>query len=126
MYPTTSVGRFVAIILMYCGLIVLALPISVLGSAFTEEYNKAHQKPVPKKKEILAGEAGASKADIILALSGISQQMGALTKQLEDIATSVQSMDDTVTADDSGDTTMNILLTSGDSAEGIELKTVKK
>lgn len=123
MYPTTSTGRFVAIILMYCGLIVLALPISVLGSAFTEEYNKVHApKPASKNNQLVSSGNSVSKGDIILALNNISEQVSALTKQLQDVATAVQSMDgnDFPVKDDS-ESTMNALLQSDD-ADGIELK----
>jgi hypothetical protein len=35
-------GRFLAMVLMYVGILVLALPISVIGAAFTKEYEKQH------------------------------------------------------------------------------------
>lgn len=38
--PTSPVGRFVALILMYTGILVLALPISVIGANFQHEYEK--------------------------------------------------------------------------------------
>ena len=42
MFPTTPWGRVVACIAMYSGVLVLALPISVMGSTFTREYEKKH------------------------------------------------------------------------------------
>lgn len=35
--PTTYAGRFVAVIAIYCGVFVFALPISVIGSNFSKE-----------------------------------------------------------------------------------------
>lgn len=40
LYPTTGWGRFIACVTMYCGVLVLALPISVVGSNFSREYEK--------------------------------------------------------------------------------------
>ena len=42
MHPTSPMGRFVSVVLMYVGILVLALPISVIGAAFTKEYEKLH------------------------------------------------------------------------------------
>lgn len=38
--PTSPFGRFVALILMYTGILVLALPISVIGANFQREYER--------------------------------------------------------------------------------------
>eukprot|EP00602_Paraphysomonas_sp_CaronLab_P007971 CAMPEP_0185034172 /NCGR_PEP_ID=MMETSP1103-20130426/23800_1 /TAXON_ID=36769 /ORGANISM="Paraphysomonas bandaiensis, Strain Caron Lab Isolate" /LENGTH=415 /DNA_ID=CAMNT_0027570717 /DNA_START=420 /DNA_END=1667 /DNA_ORIENTATION=- len=43
-HPTSPMGRFLAVILMYAGILLLALPISVVGAAFTREYEKYHSK----------------------------------------------------------------------------------
>lgn len=126
LYPTTSLGRFMAIVLMYCGLIVLALPISVLGSAFTEEYTKLHNK---KPAHSPAGETkNASKADIIRELKKISDQVADLTKKLNDVAVAVQSMDEAAdtTNNDFDSSTKNILFENSEfsAEEGIELNSV--
>ena len=42
LYPTTPGGRVLACIAMYSGVLVLALPISVMGSTFQREYEKKH------------------------------------------------------------------------------------
>jgi len=42
LYPTTSSGKLVAIVCMYCGILMLALPITVLGSNFSREYMALH------------------------------------------------------------------------------------
>mmetsp|Transcript_9950 Transcript_9950/g.20292 ORF Transcript_9950/g.20292 Transcript_9950/m.20292 type:complete len:1018 (+) Transcript_9950:381-3434(+) len=41
-YPQTSLGKFITIICMLCGILTLALPITVLGSNFTAEYEALH------------------------------------------------------------------------------------
>ena len=38
--PTSPFGRFVALVLMYSGILVLALPISVIGANFQREYER--------------------------------------------------------------------------------------
>jgi hypothetical protein len=43
-FPTTPAGKAVGCITMLCGIMVLALPITVVGSAFTEEYQKFKEK----------------------------------------------------------------------------------
>ena len=40
--PTSGPGRLVAAVCMYCGVLVLALPISVIGSNFSREYDAIH------------------------------------------------------------------------------------
>lgn len=40
MYPTTGFGRFIGALNMVCGILVLALPISIIGSSFSDEYEK--------------------------------------------------------------------------------------
>lgn len=42
--PTSGVGRFPAVILMHCGLIVVACPVGVIGTCFTDEYKQAIEK----------------------------------------------------------------------------------
>ncbi|CAE7798767.1 KCNA2, partial [Symbiodinium microadriaticum] len=42
LHPTSPLGRFLSMVLMYVGILVLALPISVIGAAFTREYEKQH------------------------------------------------------------------------------------
>ena len=40
MYPTTVVGRFIGVTVFYCGIILLALPITVIGGNFTVFYHE--------------------------------------------------------------------------------------
>ena len=46
LYPTSDAGRFIGSICAMCGILVLAIPVSVVGSIFTELYSatKKHQK----------------------------------------------------------------------------------
>lgn len=54
LYPTTTGGRLVACICMYCGLLVLALPITIVGSNFTTVYNeKVEQEWEDENKKLL-------------------------------------------------------------------------
>jgi voltage-gated potassium channel Kch len=39
-FPTSALGRAVAIILMYAGILIIALPVGVVGSSFSKEYEK--------------------------------------------------------------------------------------
>ncbi|GMI15029.1 hypothetical protein TrVE_jg13941 [Triparma verrucosa] len=41
-YPQTGLGKFITIICMLCGILTLALPITVLGSNFSAEYEAMH------------------------------------------------------------------------------------
>jgi len=51
MVPTTVFGKIVAICCMHLGILVLALPITILGTNFTEEYEaeKAERRRLKKK-----------------------------------------------------------------------------
>lgn len=66
LYPTSAGGRLVACVCMYCGLLVLALPITVVGSNFAGVYQEKEElrelekqlqdaqelsSPVPKRKK---------------------------------------------------------------------------
>lgn len=42
--PTSPFGRFVALMLMYTGILVLALPISVIGANFQQEYERQREE----------------------------------------------------------------------------------
>mmetsp|Transcript_15684 Transcript_15684/g.20346 ORF Transcript_15684/g.20346 Transcript_15684/m.20346 type:complete len:856 (-) Transcript_15684:375-2942(-) len=44
MYPTTGLGKLVATVTMVCGLLVLALPISIIGTNFLVCYEKLDEK----------------------------------------------------------------------------------
>ena len=38
MYPTTEWGRLVGSVVIVCGLVIIALPITILGTNYTDEY----------------------------------------------------------------------------------------
>lgn len=48
--PTTGFGRAIAVIIMFTGLILLALPIGIIGSSFNLVYEKDKQKRLMKAK----------------------------------------------------------------------------
>ena len=56
MFPTTSLGKLVATIAMVCGLLVLALPISIIGTNFLVCYQKSEDR---KRRAKLRDEAEA-------------------------------------------------------------------
>ena len=39
-YPVTTGGRVIAVLTMFCGILILALPISVIGSNFARQYDR--------------------------------------------------------------------------------------
>ena len=39
-YPVTTPGRIIAVVTMFCGILILALPISVIGSNFARQYDR--------------------------------------------------------------------------------------
>ena len=45
-YPTTVMGRILSCIVAYCGILSIALPISIVGKNFTEQYNLVYGKMV--------------------------------------------------------------------------------
>jgi hypothetical protein len=44
MYPQTFIGKLIAVCTMFCGILLLALPVIVVGGNFQEVYNEAEQK----------------------------------------------------------------------------------
>eukprot|EP00602_Paraphysomonas_sp_CaronLab_P006432 CAMPEP_0185031892 /NCGR_PEP_ID=MMETSP1103-20130426/19603_1 /TAXON_ID=36769 /ORGANISM="Paraphysomonas bandaiensis, Strain Caron Lab Isolate" /LENGTH=603 /DNA_ID=CAMNT_0027567571 /DNA_START=334 /DNA_END=2145 /DNA_ORIENTATION=- len=59
LYPTSSGGRLVACVCMYCGLLVLALPITVVGSNFSRVYSEKEEREEYEKEmeELFEGVA---------------------------------------------------------------------
>ena len=49
MYPTTSAGRFFSMMWMFCGVLLIALPVSVLGSNFTAALAEIEKKRCGQK-----------------------------------------------------------------------------
>lgn len=44
MYPTTRMGQTIGVICMVIGILVLALPITVIGANFAREYNNRQNR----------------------------------------------------------------------------------
>lgn len=40
LYPTSPIGRTVAVVLMFTGIIIIALPVGVIGSSFSRAYEE--------------------------------------------------------------------------------------
>eukprot|EP00603_Paraphysomonas_imperforata_P001805 CAMPEP_0114434862 /NCGR_PEP_ID=MMETSP0103-20121206/12499_1 /TAXON_ID=37642 ORGANISM="Paraphysomonas imperforata, Strain PA2" /NCGR_SAMPLE_ID=MMETSP0103 /ASSEMBLY_ACC=CAM_ASM_000201 /LENGTH=482 /DNA_ID=CAMNT_0001604801 /DNA_START=516 /DNA_END=1967 /DNA_ORIENTATION=- len=53
--PTSPTGRFVALVLMYTGILVLALPISVIGANFQREYERLNNVEEYNEEEAAGG-----------------------------------------------------------------------
>lgn len=53
MYPTTSAGRFFSMLWMFCGVLLIALPVSVLGSNFTTTLAEIEEKSGRRHKKNL-------------------------------------------------------------------------
>ena len=56
MYPITIIGRLVAVLTMLAGIVVIALPITLIGSNFVEEYRKSQAAELKEKKRLEANE----------------------------------------------------------------------
>jgi voltage-gated potassium channel Kch len=56
MYPTTTAGRFFSMIWMFCGVMLIALPVSVLGSNFSATLAEMEEKSRQKPKKNLVGK----------------------------------------------------------------------
>ena len=55
--PTVTPSQFVAIFTMFCGLIVLSLPITIIGANFNLEYRKLTLQQQREAKEKMAADA---------------------------------------------------------------------
>ena len=56
MFPITLIGRIVAVMTMLAGIVVIALPITLIGSNFVEEYRKSQANEAKEKKRKEANE----------------------------------------------------------------------
>jgi len=50
-YPVTPIGKFIGTLTMFCGLIVLSLPITIIGANFNDEYRKVTMQEQRTAKE---------------------------------------------------------------------------
>lgn len=89
LYPTTVGGKCVIVCTMLVGLLVLALPIGIIGSAFTREYNKhmieeKHKRELAEKAEL--GESHTvHQSTPTEQLSHILQQIKVLCNKADEI-----------------------------------------
>ena len=60
-FPQTPLGKFFTIICMLCGILTLALPITVLGSNFANEYDAMHGKSDEEAQEVSERSEPAAK-----------------------------------------------------------------
>jgi low affinity Fe/Cu permease len=83
--PVTVAGKVVAVITMFCGLVVLSLPITIIGANFDEEYRllkKAKQDEIERKRQArkeaatpatkLADSAGSQQGGMTAVVKGLS------------------------------------------------------
>jgi len=67
-YPTSPLGRLFAVIFMYFGIVLLALPISVVGASFQREYERLHPQEEEETSQtpiIIRRSASGEDGDII-------------------------------------------------------------
>ena len=64
MFPITLIGRIVAVLTMLAGIVVIALPITLIGSNFVEEYRKSQAAEAKEKKRIEANERAVAEMRI--------------------------------------------------------------
>ena len=50
LYPTTPVGRFISCIWIFCGIMIVAMPIGILGSQFSNTYEAYKEREAKVKK----------------------------------------------------------------------------
>lgn len=51
MYPVTLIGRLVGVLTMMAGIVVIALPVTLIGSNFVEEYRKTQAREAAEKRK---------------------------------------------------------------------------
>lgn len=73
-YPTTAFGRSIGVLLFYVGIVLLALPITVVGGSFTKYYHKWVHEYVEKDDEegVLNGEQESAAAARQLGARGVA------------------------------------------------------
>lgn len=53
LYPTTPIGRFIASVWIFCGIVMVAMPIGILGSNFSTVYQEYKEREVELQKLLL-------------------------------------------------------------------------
>jgi len=82
--PITEAGKVIAIVTMFCGLIVLSLPITIIGANFDEEYRNMRRK----EAEIRA----LKKANVAKEAAKVAGGQAASTKRSDDPIKQIQDL----------------------------------
>jgi hypothetical protein len=75
MFPSTIVGKFIGVLTMFCGILLLALPVIVVGGNLQEVYNEAEAKK--------SGGADAQEVHGLLVLEDWDKRVRDLTFLIE-------------------------------------------
>jgi ABC-type phosphate transport system permease subunit len=89
MYPTTRMGQTIGVICMVIGILVLALPITVIGANFAREYNNRQNRQhiyqeAAEEAEEVEELPEAQSADVVTStnVSGDANRQGVLRADL--------------------------------------------
>lgn len=89
-FPTTVAGRFVGAVTMFAGIITLALPISIVGGSFAEQYGLLAE--IRSKDEAMAAKKRSNEVKAYIANRCFGEH--ARDIELEDIQANKDSNDD--------------------------------
>lgn len=57
LYPTTPLGRVTACIWIFCGIVIIAMPIGIIGSNFSAVYEEFKDREIERKKQNLLSQS---------------------------------------------------------------------